>query len=60
MSMLDEMSVSLFLKLDEMSFYGLCLINASFMQVSDGRRNTDVRNRKKDADEDDNQQFTVS
>lgn len=38
----------------------LCFINASLIQVSDGRRNTDIRNRKKDADDDDNQQFTVS
>lgn len=30
-----------------------------FIQVLDGRRNFDIRNRKKDADED-NQQFTVS
>ena len=43
-----------------MPFYDLCVIIASFIQVSDGRRNSDVRNRKKDGDEGDNQQFTVS
>jgi hypothetical protein len=40
--------------------YDLCVIIASFIQVSDGRRNSDVRSRKKDGDEGDNQQFTVS
>jgi hypothetical protein len=40
--------------------YDLRVIIASFIQVSDGRRNADVRNRKKDGDEGDNQQFTVS
>lgn len=30
------------------------------LQISDGRRDVDIRNRKKDADEDDSQQFTVS
>jgi len=29
------------------------------MQIADGRRDIDIRNRKKDADEDDGQQFTV-
>ncbi|XP_057971619.1 DNA replication licensing factor MCM6 [Malania oleifera] len=32
---------------------------ANSVQVSDGRSDTDFRNRKKDADEDDNQQFTA-
>lgn len=32
----------------------------SFLQISDGRQDTDIRNRKKDAEDDDNQQFTVS
>jgi hypothetical protein len=40
--------------------YDLRVIIASFIQVSDGRRNGDVRNRKKDGDEGNNQQFTVS
>ncbi|KAG6696270.1 hypothetical protein I3842_09G140100 [Carya illinoinensis] len=38
--------------------YRLAFI-ANSVQISDGRRNTDIRNRKKDADEDDNQQFTA-
>ncbi|KAB1221601.1 DNA replication licensing factor MCM6 [Morella rubra] len=38
--------------------YRLAFI-ANSVQVSDGRRNTDIRNRKKDADDDDNQQFTA-
>ncbi|XP_020536006.1 DNA replication licensing factor MCM6 isoform X2 [Jatropha curcas] len=36
--------------------YRLAFI-ANSVQVSDGRRDTDIRNRKKDVDEDDNQQF---
>ncbi|KAK9267447.1 hypothetical protein L1049_009873 [Liquidambar formosana] len=36
--------------------YRLAFI-ANSVQVSDGRRDTDIRNRKKDADEDDNQHF---
>lgn len=36
----------------------MCFLNGLF-QICDGRRETDIRNRKKDADEDD-QQFTVS
>lgn len=31
-----------------------------FVQISDGRRDNDIRNRKKDAEDDDIQQFTVS
>ncbi|KAM1571028.1 hypothetical protein ACFX10_035962 [Malus domestica] len=37
--------------------YRLAFI-ANSVQISDGRQDTDVRNRKKDADDDDNQQFT--
>ncbi|KAK9149950.1 hypothetical protein Syun_008259 [Stephania yunnanensis] len=37
--------------------YRLAFI-ANSVQVSDGRRDNDIRNRKKDADEDDDQQFT--
>lgn len=37
--------------------YRLAFI-ANSVQISDGRRDTDVRNRKKDADEEDNQHFT--
>lgn len=44
--------------------YGLEFFNLWYVcvlfQVSDGRRDTDIRNRKKDADDEDNQQFTVS
>lgn len=36
----------------------MLLLN-DFIQICDGRREIDIRNRKKDADEDD-QQFTVS
>uniref|UniRef100_F6HJI1 DNA replication licensing factor MCM6 n=1 Tax=Vitis vinifera TaxID=29760 RepID=F6HJI1_VITVI len=36
--------------------YRLAFI-ANSVQISDGRREADIRNRKKDADEDDNQQF---
>lgn len=46
-----------------MSFYDMCLTIAFlflFLQISDGRQDTDVRNRKKDGEDDDNQQFTVS
>uniref|UniRef100_A0A2N9F753 DNA replication licensing factor MCM6 n=1 Tax=Fagus sylvatica TaxID=28930 RepID=A0A2N9F753_FAGSY len=38
--------------------YRLAFI-ANSVQISDGRRNTDIRNRKKDADEDDSQKFTA-
>ncbi|KAG5228080.1 hypothetical protein OIU76_017570 [Salix suchowensis] len=38
--------------------YRLAFI-ANSVQVCDGRRDTDIRNRKKAADEDDNQQFTI-
>ncbi|XP_057510638.1 DNA replication licensing factor MCM6 isoform X1 [Actinidia eriantha] len=38
--------------------YRLAFI-ANSVQVSDGRSDTDIRNRRKDADEDDNQQFTA-
>ncbi|KAK4564572.1 hypothetical protein RGQ29_006594 [Quercus rubra] len=38
--------------------YRLAFI-ANSVQIADGRRNTDVRNRKKDADEDDSQKFTA-
>lgn len=38
--------------------YRLAFI-ANSVQVCDGRRDTDIRNRKKDVDEDDNQQFTA-
>ncbi|KAA8537155.1 hypothetical protein F0562_029619 [Nyssa sinensis] len=38
--------------------YRLAFI-ANSVQVCDGRRDTDIRNRKKDADEDDNQQYTA-
>ncbi|KAJ9168452.1 hypothetical protein P3X46_019973 [Hevea brasiliensis] len=38
--------------------YRLAFI-ANSVQVCDGRRDTDVRNRKKDVDEDDNQQFSA-
>ncbi|GAB4829490.1 MCM DNA helicase complex subunit mcm6, variant 2 [Ancistrocladus abbreviatus] len=38
--------------------YRLAFI-ANSVQISDGRRDTDIRNRKKDADEDDHQQFTT-
>ncbi|KAG5516162.1 hypothetical protein RHGRI_037020 [Rhododendron griersonianum] len=37
--------------------YHLAFI-ANSVQVSDGRRDTDMRNRKKDAEDEDNQQFT--
>ncbi|XAR56189.1 DNA helicase [Bertholletia excelsa] len=37
--------------------YRLAFI-ANSVQVSDGRRDSDIRNRKKDEDEDENQQFT--
>ncbi|CBI29412.3 unnamed protein product, partial [Vitis vinifera] len=39
--------------------YRLAFI-ANSVQISDGRREADIRNRKKDADEDDNQQFMVA
>lgn len=32
----------------------------SFVQISDGRSDNDIRNRKKDAADEDIQQFTVS
>ncbi|KAK9989538.1 hypothetical protein SO802_029777 [Lithocarpus litseifolius] len=38
--------------------YRLAFI-ANSVQIADGRRNTDIRNRKKDADEDDSQKFTA-
>ncbi|PON44635.1 DNA replication licensing factor Mcm [Parasponia andersonii] len=38
--------------------YRLAFI-ANSVQISDGRRDTDIRNRKKDADEDENHQFTA-
>ncbi|GAV80097.1 MCM domain-containing protein [Cephalotus follicularis] len=38
--------------------YRLAFI-ANSVQVVDGRRDTDIRNRKKDADDDENQQFTA-
>ncbi|CAL5410635.1 unnamed protein product [Camellia sinensis] len=38
--------------------YRLAFI-ANSVQIADGRGDTDIRNRKKDADEDDNQQFTA-
>ncbi|XP_040375566.1 DNA replication licensing factor MCM6 isoform X3 [Rosa chinensis] len=38
--------------------YRLAFI-ANSVQISDGRQDTDIRNRKKDADDDDHQQFTA-
>ncbi|KAF3965361.1 hypothetical protein CMV_010451 [Castanea mollissima] len=38
--------------------YRLAFI-ANSVQIADGRRNTDIRNRKKEADEDDSQKFTA-
>ncbi|XP_004293790.1 PREDICTED: DNA replication licensing factor MCM6-like [Fragaria vesca subsp. vesca] len=38
--------------------YRLAFI-ANSVQISDGRQDTDIRNRKKDAEDDDNQQFTA-
>ncbi|XP_050261231.1 DNA replication licensing factor MCM6 [Quercus robur] len=38
--------------------YRLAFI-ANSVQIADGRRNTDIRNRKKDADEEDSQKFTA-
>ena len=34
-------------------------MNVFFFQIADGSRNTDMRNRQNDSNEDDQQQFTV-
>lgn len=40
-------------------FYISLIYVWSFIQICDGRRDSDIRNRRRDAEDDDNQEFTV-